>query len=54
MKIKISTAKPHTFHNYPEAQHAFFNDDRPQVYDPKAAADAWTKTLTFFRQELKG
>lgn len=44
--------KPHEFHTYPTAQHAFFNDDRPEVYDPAAAADAWQKTLAFFRREL--
>ncbi len=45
--------KRHEFHTYPEAQHAFFNDTRPDVHDPAAAADAWTKTLAFFRRELK-
>lgn len=46
--------KRHTFHTYPEAQHAFFNDDRPEVYDAAAAKDAWNKTLAFFRRELAG
>ena len=44
--------KRHEFHTYPNADHAFFNDTRPEVYDPDAAADAWTKTLAFFRREL--
>jgi len=44
--------KRHEFHTYPNADHAFFNDQRPEVYDPAAAADAWTKTLAFFRREL--
>jgi carboxymethylenebutenolidase len=44
--------KRHEFHTYPNAQHAFFNDQR-EVYDPAAAADAWTKTLAFFRRELR-
>jgi carboxymethylenebutenolidase len=44
--------KRHEFHTYPEAQHAFFNDDRPEVYDAKAAADAWTKTVAFLQREL--
>jgi carboxymethylenebutenolidase len=44
--------KRHEFHTYPEAQHAFFNDRRPEVYDASAAADAWAKTLAFFRREL--
>ena len=26
---------------YPDADHAFFNDTRPEVYKPEAAADAW-------------
>ena len=37
---------------YPGADHAFFNDTRPEVYDPAAAADAWSRTLAFFRREL--
>jgi carboxymethylenebutenolidase len=35
-----------------DADHAFFNDERPTVYDAKAAALAWTRTLDFFRQSL--
>lgn len=46
--------KRHQFHTYPNAQHAFFNDTRADVYDSTAAADAWKKTLEFFRRELKG
>jgi len=42
-----------SFTTYPEAQHAFFNDTRPEVYDAAASADAWAKTLAFFRRELK-
>jgi carboxymethylenebutenolidase len=44
--------KPHTFHTYAEAGHAFFNEERPEVYDPAAAKDAWAKTLEFLRREL--
>ena len=44
--------KPHEFHTYPNAQHAFFNDTRPEVYDPAAAKDAWTRTIEFFRRAL--
>lgn len=44
--------KPHTFHTYAEAAHAFFNEERPEVYDPAAAKDAWAKTLAFLRREL--
>lgn len=35
-----------------DADHAFFNDTRPQVYDPEAAADAWRRTLELFRTHL--
>ena len=37
---------------YENTDHAFFNDARPEVYDPQAAADAWRRTLEFFRQHL--
>ena len=37
---------------YPDAGHAFFNDSRANVYDPKAAADAWKRTLAHFRRAL--
>ena len=37
---------------YPGANHAFFNDARPEVYHPEAAADAWRRTLELFRRSL--
>lgn len=36
---------------YPDADHAFFNDTRPN-YKPEAASDAWRRTLDLFRQNL--
>ena len=36
---------------YPDADHAFFNDTRPN-YKPDAAADAWRRTLELFRRAL--
>ena len=45
--------KRHEFHTYPNADHAFFNDHRPEVHDAAAANDAWEKTLAFFRRELR-
>lgn len=45
-------------HNLPvevvsyDADHAFFNDTRPQVYDAAAAADAWRRVLAHFRKHL--
>ncbi|MCB0825679.1 MAG: dienelactone hydrolase family protein [Armatimonadetes bacterium] len=44
--------KQHDFTTYPGRQHAFFNDDRPEVYDRDAAEDAWAKMISFFRTEL--
>jgi carboxymethylenebutenolidase len=37
---------------YPGADHAFFNDTRPTVYVPEAAADAWQRTIDFFKKHL--
>jgi carboxymethylenebutenolidase len=37
-----------------DADHAFFNDTRPQVYDAEAAADAWRRVLELFKRELRG
>ena len=39
-------------HTYPGTDHAFFNDTRPEVYDADAAADAWRRTIEFFRKHL--
>lgn len=38
---------------YPGAGHAFFNEKRPS-YNAEAAADAWKRTLAFFKTNLKG
>jgi carboxymethylenebutenolidase len=35
-----------------DADHAFFNDTRPEVYDADAAADAWRLVLDLFRKQL--
>ncbi len=45
--------KPSEIHIYPNADHAFFNDERPDAYNKAAADDAWRRTLAFFRQHLK-
>lgn len=36
-----------------DADHAFFNDTRPEVYNPEAAADAWQRVLKLFRERLQ-
>lgn len=35
-----------------DADHAFFNDTRPEVYDETAAADAWALVVGFFKDKL--
>lgn len=35
-----------------EADHAFFNDTRPEVYDEAAAHDAWALVTGFFKDKL--
>jgi carboxymethylenebutenolidase len=37
---------------YPSADHAFFNDTRPEVYNAEAASDAWRRTIAFLRENL--
>ena len=43
-------------HNLPvetvsyDADHAFFNDTRPEVYNAEAAKDAWRRVLEFFKK----
>ncbi|NNF07690.1 MAG: dienelactone hydrolase family protein [Candidatus Eisenbacteria bacterium] len=39
------------FHTY-DADHAFFNDTRPDVYAADAARDAWNRMITFYRENL--
>lgn len=39
-------------HIYPDVDHAFFNDARSEVYNEKAARDAWRRTIEFLRKEL--
>jgi carboxymethylenebutenolidase len=36
-----------------DADHAFFNDRRTETYNPVAAADAWQRVLTLFRECLQ-
>lgn len=45
-------SKVATLHVYAGADHAFFNDTRPEVYDAAAAATAWDRTIELFRTSL--
>lgn len=43
---------PHVFHTYPNTHHAFFNDDRREVYNRAAAEDTWEKMIAFLKDCL--
>jgi carboxymethylenebutenolidase len=45
--------KQSEIHIYPGVAHAFFNDERADVYNKAAAEDAWKRTTDFFRKHLK-
>jgi len=49
----LDAGKRAEFRIFDEADHAFFNDTRPDVYNASAAAEAWNLTLNFFRAELR-
>jgi carboxymethylenebutenolidase len=39
-------------HVYPDAGHAFFNEDRPEVHRPESADRLWERSVDFFRRTL--
>lgn len=50
-EVATRLALPLTSLKY-EADHAFFNDTRPDVYDEKSARDAWRVVTDFFKERL--
>jgi carboxymethylenebutenolidase len=44
--------KRYEFHRYKGTKHAFFNDQRPEVFDKKAAEESWQRTIRFFKENL--
>jgi carboxymethylenebutenolidase len=51
-KIKDAVKTPMELHVY-DAQHAFCNESRPEVYNPDAAKQAWERTLAFVREHTR-
>jgi carboxymethylenebutenolidase len=47
-KVKAGVKVPMQLHVY-DAQHAFCNDQRPEVYNAEAASQAWDRTVEFVR-----
>ncbi|MET0683053.1 MAG: dienelactone hydrolase family protein [Casimicrobiaceae bacterium] len=50
--LKANNVKYQAF-IYPNTQHGFHNDTTPR-YDEAAAKLAWSRTITFFKENLKG
>ncbi len=48
-----AAGRPVGLHIYDGTSHAFFNDDRPEVYVESAATQSWDRTLAFFREHLR-
>lgn len=44
---------PFTKHVYPEADHAFLNEHRPEVHRADDARDAWGRILPFLRSNVR-
>jgi carboxymethylenebutenolidase len=41
-------------HLYPDSVHGFFNDATPERYNKAAAEQAWTRTIEWFNQHVRG
>ncbi len=52
-EILTADHKPHEFHSYDDAGHAFFSVDRP-AYRVAAANDGWERIEAFYAQYLGG
>ena len=38
--------------DYSGTQHAFFNNDRPEVFNPAASQLAWDRTVNFLKDKV--
>lgn len=41
-------------HIYPDSVHGFFNDATPERYNKATAQEAWTRTIAWFNQYVRG
>jgi carboxymethylenebutenolidase len=48
-----AAGRPVTFHIYPGTGHWFFEKDRPDAYDARAAKLAWKRTVAFLNSTLR-
>jgi carboxymethylenebutenolidase len=47
-----SLGKDVEFFHYPDVDHAFFNEDRPEVHHEESAQQLWDRSVAFFRRTL--
>jgi carboxymethylenebutenolidase len=47
-----SLGKDVEFYHYPDAGHAFFNEDRPEAHHEESADQLWDRSVAFFRRTL--
>ena len=53
MEEAMKTAGRSTdFYIYPGTTHWFFEDDRPDAFQPEAAQQAWSRTLAFLKENI--
>jgi carboxymethylenebutenolidase len=51
-KLKDANVPALEFNRYDDCEHAFMNEDRPEVYNSEKAKEAWNKTFNFLRKHL--
>jgi len=49
-----TSGKDVAFYTYPGTSHWFFEEDRPDAYDPRSADLAWRRTIQFLTTQLSG
>lgn len=53
-EMLLAASRDATFYVYPGTGHWFFEDDRPDAFNAKAAERAWRRTLDFLHSRLEG